>query len=55
MPLLPSRIPTTPWLSREVHEPRAALEPPPSATRRRPLIYVYDMEPLYNAKMLQYR
>ncbi|KAG2444184.1 hypothetical protein HYH02_009122 [Chlamydomonas schloesseri] len=55
LPLLPSRIPTTPWLASVVREPPAALEPPPSATRRRPLIYVYDLEPLYNAKMLQYR
>ncbi|KAG2444185.1 hypothetical protein HYH02_009123 [Chlamydomonas schloesseri] len=55
LPLLPSRIPTTPWLASVVREPPAALEPPPSATRRRPLIYVYDLEPLYQARILQYR
>ncbi|KAG2494840.1 hypothetical protein HYH03_007080 [Edaphochlamys debaryana] len=55
LPLLPSRIPTTPWLASVVREPPAALEPPPRATRRRPLVYVYDLEPLFQAKILQYR
>ncbi|KAG2494841.1 hypothetical protein HYH03_007081 [Edaphochlamys debaryana] len=55
LPLLPSRIPTTPWLASVVREPPAALEPPPRATRRRPLVYVYDLEPLFQAKILQYK
>ncbi|KAG2481857.1 hypothetical protein HYH03_019181 [Edaphochlamys debaryana] len=55
LPLLPSRIPTTPWLASVVREPPAALEPPPRATRRRPLVYVYDLEPLFQARLLQYR
>jgi hypothetical protein len=38
-----------------VQEPPAAREPPPSPTRKRPLIYVYDLEPLYSSKLLQYR
>ncbi|PNH05410.1 hypothetical protein TSOC_008334 [Tetrabaena socialis] len=55
LPLLPSAIPTTPWLASVLREPPAAREPPPAATRRRPLIYVYDLEPLYQAKLMQYR
>ncbi|PNH07497.1 putative glucuronosyltransferase, partial [Tetrabaena socialis] len=55
LPLLPSTIPTTPWLAELLREPPAAQEPPPAPTRRRPLIYVYDLEPLYQAKILQYR
>ena len=55
LPLLPSRIPSTPWLNASAVEPPAALEPPPSASRLRPLIYVYDLEPLYQSLMLQYR
>jgi hypothetical protein len=38
-----------------VKEPPAALEPPPAPTRVRPLIYIYDLEPLYSTKLLQYR
>ncbi len=55
MPLLPSTIPTKPWLASVVREPPAALEPPPAPTRKRPLIYVYDLEPFYQARILQYR
>ncbi|KAG2455017.1 hypothetical protein HYH02_000842 [Chlamydomonas schloesseri] len=55
LPLLPSTIPTTRWLAEVVREPPAALEPPPAPTRKRPLIYVYDLEPMYQAKILQYR
>ncbi|GIL77471.1 hypothetical protein Vretimale_2966 [Volvox reticuliferus] len=56
LPLLPSTIPQTRWL-REVigSEPPAAMEPPPQPERKRPLIYVYDLEPLYQSKILQYR
>jgi hypothetical protein len=38
-----------------VTDPIAAQDPPPSPTRKRPLIYVYDLEPLYSSKLLQYR
>ncbi|GFR40871.1 hypothetical protein Agub_g1522 [Astrephomene gubernaculifera] len=55
LPLQPSTLPTKPWLASVLHEPPAALEPPPKATRKRPLIYVYDLEPLYQSKLLQYR
>ena len=55
LPLEPSLIPQRSWLSRNVKEAVAALEPPPKPTRKRPLIYVYDLEPLYSQKMLQYR
>ncbi|EFJ41258.1 hypothetical protein VOLCADRAFT_119761, partial [Volvox carteri f. nagariensis] len=55
LPLLPSAVPTTPWLASVIREPPAAMEPPPHATRKRPLIYVYDLEPLYQSKILQYR
>ena len=44
-----------PWLAEVVREPPSALEPPPAPTRRRPLIYVYDLEPMYQSKILQYR
>ncbi|GLI69587.1 hypothetical protein VaNZ11_014246 [Volvox africanus] len=55
MPLQPSMISSTPWLASVIREPPAAVEPPPHATRKRPLIYVYDLEPLYQSKILQYR
>ncbi|KAG2450529.1 hypothetical protein HYH02_005030 [Chlamydomonas schloesseri] len=55
LPLQPSDIGQRPWLSSHVREPPAALEPPPQPTRKRPLIYVYDLDPLYNARLLQYR
>lgn len=41
-----------PWLKPFVHTP-AAREPAEGATRRRPLIYVYELPPMYNALMLQ--
>jgi hypothetical protein len=41
-----------PWLKPVVHTP-AARDPEPGATRKRPLIYVYDLPPMYNAIMLQ--
>ncbi len=39
----------------QVREPPAAMDPVPKPSRKRPLIYVYDLEPMYQAKMLQYR
>ena len=55
LPLEPSRISQQGWLKTTVVEALAAMEPPPKPTRKRPLIYVYDLEPLYSQKMLQYR
>ncbi|PSC76174.1 exostosin-like glycosyltransferase [Micractinium conductrix] len=43
-----------PWLKPHVHTP-AARDPQPGQTRKRPLIYVYELPPFYNAVMLQYR
>lgn len=54
----PGRLPAgmeageRPWLKPFVHTP-AARDPEPGATRKRPLIYVYDLPPMYNAIMLQ--
>ncbi|KXZ45350.1 hypothetical protein GPECTOR_55g256 [Gonium pectorale] len=44
-----------PHLTPIVVDPPAAMDRPPHATRRRPLIYVYDTDPLFNTKMMQYR
>eukprot|EP00798_Chlamydomonas_sp_ICE-L_P023547 gene23547-9071_t len=55
LPLEPSRIPQHAWLNKIVAEPQAAMIPPPAATRKLPLIYIYDLEPLYSSRMLQYR
>jgi hypothetical protein len=41
-----------PWIKPFVHTP-AALEPAEGATRKRPLVYVYDLPPMYNAILLQ--
>ena len=41
-----------PWLKPHVHTP-AARDPQPGQTRKRPLIYVYELPPFYNAVMLQ--
>ncbi len=38
-----------------VVSPPAAQDPPPAPTRRRPLIYVYDTDPIFNTKIMQYR
>ncbi|KAG2501892.1 hypothetical protein HYH03_000390 [Edaphochlamys debaryana] len=43
-----------PWLKSVMEIPPAALEAPPP-TRRKPLIYVYDMPAAYTSRMLQYR
>lgn len=37
-----------------MHTPAAA-DPAPGSTRRRPLIYVYELPPRFNAHLLQYR
>ncbi|KAG2501893.1 hypothetical protein HYH03_000391 [Edaphochlamys debaryana] len=42
-----------PWLNQVMQIPPAALESPPP-TRRRPLIYVYDVPPAFTTRMLQY-
>ncbi|GFR52399.1 hypothetical protein Agub_g14911 [Astrephomene gubernaculifera] len=44
-----------PWLQEVVVVPPASLPTPPTPTRPRPLIYVYDMPTEYTSKMLQYR
>jgi hypothetical protein len=53
LPLQPSRLIERPWITAVIREPPAAMEPPPAATRKRPLIYVYDLEPLFQSKLLQ--
>jgi hypothetical protein len=44
-----------PWLQATSAVPPASLVPPPAATRKRPLIYIYDLPPEFNTRMLQYR
>eukprot|EP00798_Chlamydomonas_sp_ICE-L_P028909 gene28909-32104_t len=51
----PSTIPQSPWLDKVVAFPKAAMYPPPAETRKRPLIYIYDLEPMYSSRLLQYR
>eukprot|EP00887_Chlorella_sp_A99_P003579 scaffold7.g3579.t1 len=41
-----------PWVAEVVHTPAAAEA---LKDRTRPLIYVYDLDPLYNQRMLEYR
>ncbi|KAL4447245.1 hypothetical protein ABPG77_007278 [Micractinium sp. CCAP 211/92] len=43
-----------PWIANLVHTP-AAQDFPPGATRKRPLIYVYELDSAYSTLMLQYR
>lgn len=43
-----------PWLKGHIETP-AAEDPLPDATRLRPLIYVYELPPMYNQFMLMYR
>ncbi|PSC76758.1 exostosin-like glycosyltransferase [Micractinium conductrix] len=43
-----------PWL-RDVALAPASKDPEPGATRKRPLIYVYELPPMYNNVLLQYR
>lgn len=44
-----------PWLKRPSAVPAEAREVPALPTRKRPLIYVYDVPPPYTTRMLQYR
>jgi len=44
-----------PWLKPHVMPVPAALDPPPRSSRKRPLIYVYDLPPEFNSRLLQYR
>jgi hypothetical protein len=47
---------TRPWLNKVVRLPPAAAPTPKAGLlRKRPFIYVYDMPPAYNTRMLQYR
>ena len=41
-----------PWLKNIVRSP-ASRDPEPGATRKRPLIFVYELPPLYNEALLQ--
>ena len=43
-----------PWLKMHVSTP-AAQDPPPALKRKRPLIYIYELPPIYNQLLLQYR
>lgn len=43
-----------PWLKPHVHTP-AARDPQPGASRKRPLIYVYELPAIYNSVLLQVR
>ena len=44
-----------PWLKSVLRPVVAAVDPPVSPTRKRPLIYVYDTWPEFNTDVLQYR
>jgi hypothetical protein len=50
-----SLLSSRPWLAAHVAVTPEALPQPPPTPRKRPFIYVYDLPPLYNAHMLQYR
>ncbi|KAI3425325.1 hypothetical protein D9Q98_009089 [Chlorella vulgaris] len=50
----PGREASRPWIAEHVHTP-AAQDYPPQATRKHPLIYVYDLPSDYSTLMLQYR
>ena len=43
-----------PWLQDYIRT-FSSQDPPPGSIRRRPLIYVYELDPMYNQRMLQYR
>jgi len=43
-----------PWLEMHIKTP-AAQDPPPALRRKRPLLYVYELPPIYNQLLLQYR
>ncbi|KAL6761490.1 exostosin-like glycosyltransferase [Haematococcus lacustris] len=44
-----------PWLKPVVRDVPAAADPQLRTHRRRPFIYVYDLHPMYNLHMMQYR
>lgn len=44
-----------PWLKKVLTPPPGAQDPTPHPTRRRPLIYVYDVSPEFGTDILQYR
>ena len=46
-------VESRPWLSPHIRTP-AAFDPP-TPTRPRPLIYVYDLPPIFNTRLVQYR
>ncbi|KAJ9511254.1 hypothetical protein QJQ45_017152, partial [Haematococcus lacustris] len=54
-PMEPSLLESRPWLRQHVGLPLEAQPQLPSTPRKRPLIYIYDLPPAYNARMLQYR
>ncbi|KAL6749482.1 exostosin-like glycosyltransferase [Haematococcus lacustris] len=54
-PMEPSLHESQPWLRQHVGLPLEAQPQLPSTPRKRPLIYIYDLPPAYNARMLQYR
>lgn len=43
------------WLEHLVVQPPAAVDTGPGRQRKRPLIYIYDLPPAFNAMLLQYR
>ena len=43
-----------PWIRPHIETP-ASHDPAPGATRLRPLIWVYELPPDYNALLMQYR
>lgn len=44
-----------PWLASVAAESPSAADPPALPTRKRPFIYVYDLPPEFNVRMLQWR
>ncbi|KAL4438037.1 hypothetical protein ABPG77_004258 [Micractinium sp. CCAP 211/92] len=50
----PGLVKERPWIAEHVAAP-AAEDPKPGDTRKRPLIYVYELPAIFNSKLLQYR
>ncbi|KAL4452535.1 hypothetical protein ABPG75_008197 [Micractinium tetrahymenae] len=50
----PGREAQRPWIAEHVHTP-AARDFPPGATRKRPLIFVYELASDYSTLLMQYR
>ena len=44
-----------PWLKEVMRQIPSAANPQSRPTRKRPLIYVYDLPPEFNTRHLQYR